>query len=158
MKVVALILFMLLGVATVDAQRTTRHRLKVETSEPVDTLSQLFEELDTLRLPGDLVSVSGYEKPLMSRRESFHLTNASEYDIVELTAVISYLDFQDKELHKREVNIIADVPAGSTRLLTFPSWDTQNMFYFDGGPVPRRQAYPYHIALTISEILVRAVN
>lgn len=151
-KILLLLTFLFVSAHCTWAQRTTRKGLKLEVIElPVEGD---INKPDTLKLPGDLVRISGYEKPLSSKRESFHLTNNSKNDIIETIAIISYLDYQKRELHKRTVKIKADIPAGSTRLLTFPSWDTQNRFYYEGGPVPRKEAYPYSVNVTISHIVV----
>lgn len=134
------------------AQKTTRKGLKTDLKIKDSTMTAT--PLDTLKLPGDRVKVTGYEKPLASRKESFHITNNTDADLLEVIADIKYLDYRGREIHKRAVNIKCDVPAGTTRMLSFPSWDVQNRFYFEGGPVPRTEAYPYHVEITITEALV----
>lgn len=146
---VAVLTFASLFAAT--AQRTTRRGLK---ERQTGTTIEKTTSPDTLRLPGDAVLVSGYEKPLSSRNESFHVTNYGDYDIIQLIAEITYTDYQGKELHKREVALGTPIPAGSTRMLTFRSWDSQKRFYYSKGPAPRTQAYPYDVAILIKEIII----
>lgn len=138
--------------STLDAQRTTRRGLKTDRTRKVETA---VAEYDTLRLPGDIIKVSGYEKPLNSSRESFHITNDGDLDIIEVAAVVSYFDYQGNELHKRETAIRADIPARSTRLVNFPSWDAQRRFYYVGGPRPRNQAYPYDVTIEIIHVITK---
>ena len=154
-KFVILSLFAVLCLNIADAQRTTRKGLKMERKEVTDT-STVIHTSDTLKITDGMVEAYGYEKPLQSRHESFHAVNNTPYDIIELIAEIKYLDYKDRELHQRTVKIKCDIPPGATRLVTFGSWDKQNRFYFEKGPVPKRQAFQYHIDMVIKDAIIRA--
>ena len=151
MRQFLLIILLISCCSVVTAQKTTRKGLK--TQQPEKSGIVVTAVVDTLfHLDSDIV-ISGYEKPLLSRKESFHLTNNTTADIVETIADITYKDYKGQELHKRKVSIKAEVPSKSTRLLSFPSWDIQNRFYYAGGPVPRREAYPYDVEIEITAVI-----
>lgn len=139
-----------LALSTATAQKTTRRGLKSAGEREAATVTL---PADTLWQPGNLLTASGYDKPLTSRKESLHLTNNGDDRVVAVGLTIVYTDFRGDELHKRSLSVKCDVPPHATRLVTFPSWDVQNSFYYEGSAKPRRQAYPYGITLTVDYIV-----
>lgn len=152
--IIVVFLALLTSVTTAEGQKTTRRGLKAAEQTAV-TDDSLGIQSDTIRNPVDILTASGYDKPLTSRKESLHLTNNGDARIVAVGLTITYTDFRGTELHKRTVNLKCDVPPHATRLVTFPSWDVQNSFYYEGSTKPRRQAYPYGITLTADYIVTR---
>ena len=142
----------LLASFSASSQKTTRRGLKVQPIEQMDTAT--YAGVDTIFNPGELVGIYAYEKPLQSNKESFHVMNNSSEGIVEIVAEIAYRDYQGNELHKRKVELKCDIPAGTTRLITFPSWDVQKRFYYAEGPKPRKQAYPYTVVIEVLSIIL----
>lgn len=141
-------------VLDISAQKTTRKGLQRTYSVAVDSTAMFINEPDTLKNPGEWLFLSGYEKPVQSRKESFHLTNASDYTVKGIEVDIVYLDYTGAELHRRNVKLKCDVPPCSTRMLWFKAWDVQNRFYYQNGPKPRKEAYPYNVSMRIVEAIV----
>ncbi|MDE5799585.1 MAG: FxLYD domain-containing protein [Paramuribaculum sp.] len=142
---------MLLHSITADAQRTTRRGVK-PSHRPTATATAA----DTLFSPGDsVVSLSGYDKPLRSRRETFFVTNASARSISAIDVTLEYFDSSGRQLHRRTITIPVDIPAGETRKVDTPSWDTQLTFYYRESPPARvaTRCYPYSVTSLINYIL-----
>ena len=75
--------------------------------------------------------ISGYEKTLRSRTESFYVENLDTLDtLTRITASIDYLDMKQRQLHRRTVSVECNIPPGQRRLLTFPTWDRQFVMYY----------------------------
>ena len=133
-------------------QRTTRLNLK--TSDR-NTMAQL--QYDTLNVDSAEVKFSGYEKPLRSHRETMFVANNSKDTIKAMTLSIGYYDTSGNMLHQREVNITTNIIPGQRRMIDFPSWDKQQVFYYIKS-VPssrtRGSATPYTI--TVTPILILA--
>lgn len=143
---------MMLHSLTADAQRTTRRgiRQKPRTQATVATAA------DTIFPPADsLVSLSGYDKPLRSRRETFFVTNTSPQRISAVNITLEYIDSSGRQLHSRTITIPVDIPAGETRKVDTPSWDTQLTFYYSESPPARvtTRCYPYSVTSRINYIL-----
>lgn len=134
----------------VVAQRTTRRPLRVK---PVaDTLS--YATVDTVKCPGRLVIVSGYEKPLRSMRETVHVTNADTLRLMRAVKLdILYLDVDGNQVHRKSVSIDCNIPPGETKMLSFKSWDIQNRFFYSGGPKPRVPAYPFTVRMLVEYVV-----
>ena len=130
------------------AQRTTRpglHAIPAEqgaapsASAPAPVLA-----------PGpEVFKITGYDKPLRSRRETFFASNHSD-------RAVTYLDADRKMLHRRQISVPCDIPAGETRNLSIQSWDKQQSFYFVRSTVPSRtdQATPYDVTISVDTIFV----
>ena len=59
-------------------------------------------------------------------------------------------------LHRRQISVPCDIPAGETRNLSIQSWDKQQSFYFVRSTVPSRtdQATPYDVTISVDTIFV----
>lgn len=130
-------------------QKTTRKKLHA--TEITKAASRDALSVDTVANPVGF-TLSGYEKPLRSTRETIFVTNSSDTDASGIELEIVYFDIDGRELHRRVVALPADLPLGSTRRIDFSSWDRQQTFYFADGPRPRRQAYPYTISARVTAI------
>lgn len=115
----------------------------------------LPQPTDTLRNPSPIVfTVSGYDKPLRTSRETFLVTNDSPRDMKRLALSIVYTDMKGRQLHQRTDTIDADVPAGETRMLKISTWDTQHSFYYHRGQRPRTaNVTPYDVKFNIDFII-----
>lgn len=136
-----------------SADKTSRGKLRVNSSM-VDTNSagsSLSAGFDTIvaPAPGEIM-LKGYDKPLNSRKESLFVSNSSCRDITALKIKLVYCDLSGRTLHETEREIRAEIPAGATRRVEFPSWDTQNSFYYHLGRRPRvDNVTPYAVTCTV---------
>ncbi|MBD5347193.1 MAG: hypothetical protein HDR92_08725 [Bacteroides sp.] len=105
---------------------TTRPRLERLYTAVEDSAAQLSLPSTLL----DSIKLRGYDKPLRSRRESMFVTNATDVSISHIRLKLSYYDMDGRQLHGVEVDIDTDIPAGTTRHISFPSWDTQLTFVY----------------------------
>lgn len=113
---------------------------------------------DTVIPGADDIRLSGYDKPLRSSRESVFISNLTGYEIISFVLTTVYFDMQDRQLHQSSNRINMTVPAGETRLATYPSWDRQRSFYFHGSSEPRSSAIPYDIRQRVDTLFVTPLN
>ena len=145
----SVVIFILVVLAlNCSAQRTTRKNLKLK--EVADTTIVC----DTLRnINTNIIEISGYDKPLNSKKETFFATNRGESTIVSIGITLNYFDNQKRQLHKVSKTINCSIPPSETRLLSIPSWDKQNSFYYHRSVQPRRQATPYSVTHSIDFVV-----
>ncbi len=142
----------LLSVAQRTTRRTPRRTAVAQTVERVAAAPG-----DTITEPGaDSVAVSGFEKPLRATRESMYVTNHSSRDITSLALEIEYLTTSGRQLHKREVDVTADIPAGETRMVEIASFDRQGLYHYRLTIPPKRaaQATPFDVRVKVKYITV----
>ena len=128
------LLLILTGISA-TAQRTTRRNLTPR-ENIVAACDTIFSD------PLDLV-ISGYDKPLTSRHETFVVPNNSSVHITSITVEFNYTDLNGRQLHSRTAKIDCDIPPRQTRQLKTGSWDTQFNFYYHMSQQPRRRSTPY---------------
>lgn len=138
------------GCVCARRQNTTRPNLRPTPAE------EQAETFDTIRADS-LVVLSGYEKTLRSTRESLLITNLHPDTLTGIAVTIEYLDAQGRQLHKRAVEIPAEVPPTETRMAAFDSWDKQKVWYYTlSAPArPSAPANPYTVSISIDYILLR---
>ena len=143
---ICIAVLLLIASITCIAQRTTRRHLL---TGPLATDSVSAIKLDTVASPGRLLTISGYEKPLRSTRETLHITNNDTVRTLRSVSIdIIYTDIDGTQIHRRTVDLSLEIPPGETKMIAFKSWDVQNRFFYSGGPKPRIAAYPYTIRIT----------
>lgn len=141
---IAFIITAILISFTATAQHTTRGRLK----RPVRT-----ESYDTIKVTVDncadsLIHITGYEKPLLSSRETIFMRNYGQSFLESVQLEITYKTIDSKEMHKRTIMLSAQIPPGERRMLTFKSWDINRLFYYHlNVPNTSKQATPYTVTI-----------
>lgn len=139
---------------TVMADRTTRGKLRAMRQEAASAPAATTP-YDTIVPSSGMLTLSGYDKPLRSRRESIFITNRSRRTVVSVTLRIDYLDMEGRQMHRAEVTLPCDIPAGETRQLNFPTWDRQQAFYYHVTGKPRTSdGSPYTITATPTGCIV----
>lgn len=147
---------LMISVASAAGAKRVRQTLPAEaarhtTSKITDMARRMRVEsaTDSLAMLGRL-SVSRYDKPAEATREALFVTNGTDARLTEITIRIDYLASPaDEVIHRRDVMISCDVPAGETRRLDFPSWDKLKSYHYAGGRKPkRRQSTPYSVRIT----------
>lgn len=91
------------------------------------------------------IAFSGYDKPRTSRTESFFITNDTDRTMTGITMYVEYLTTDGRQLYKRFVRLVCDIPPGQTRKADLESWDRQKSFYYEKSDVPRRGGTPYSV-------------
>ncbi len=127
------------------------HKLEVnkgkETSGKRNKKQKIYIEADSLL--ADSIRFSGYDKPINAKKETFHLSNSTSRNLKKVGIRVTYLDLNGRMLHMRETEAECDIPTGETRLVSIPTWDRQNTFYYYLGPEPRRVATPYKTSISL---------
>ncbi len=144
-KLIGLILLAVMICSVADGKRisTTRKKLiPIETKSAADTIA-------TEIAPPSAVTLSGYDKPLSSRNETFFATNHLDKTIKGIYITINYTDNDGRQLHKQSRWVDTDIPAGETRQLSIRSWDKQHSFYYRLSKKPRSQATPFSITAAV---------
>lgn len=100
----------------------------------------------------DLIAMSGYDKAASSSRESICITNNSEMALQSLSLEITYLDMQERMLHKRVSEINLNIPPGETRTATFNHYDPQKTLYYYRSKPPRKYGIPYKVSLSLTSL------
>lgn len=154
MRLPLLTLILCVTTLSVMAQRTTRRNLKE--LPRIDTTSATAITVDTLReIDANVVTISGYDKPLSSHHETFFATNNGNCTITAINITFDYRDRKNRQLHSVTTTIDCEIPAGQTRQITISSWDKQKSFYYYLSAKPRRKATPYSVRHTINFLLTK---
>ena len=101
--------------------------------------------------------VSGFDKALSARRESFFVTNDApdSADIVWMLVTLDYTDEAGRQLHSRRERVRCHIPSGGTRRVDIPAWDTQHVYYYRLTPPRRRvqgSAAPFDVRVRVDSI------
>lgn len=76
------------------------------------------------------IRFSGYDKPRKSSKETFFITNTTDRVMSGVTLYIDYRTTDGRQLHKRFVRLLCNIPPGETRIAEIDSWDKQKEFYY----------------------------
>jgi hypothetical protein len=128
-------------------QRTTRRPLDNAATTPATLL-------DTIAIAPTAVKLAGYDKPMNARAETVFATNTTADDITAMRLTLRYTDLSGRQLHRRSLWIRTDIPAGETRLLSWPTWDRQQSFYYRLSRKPRAQSTPYDVEARVDSLIV----
>lgn len=136
-----------------DAQRTTR-RIR---HTPADKHTSADSRRDSVAVdPRDSIfTVSGYEKTLRSRHETFFITNRGDSAVRAIALTIDYLDMNGHRLDRRNITVDITLPPGETRRADITAWDRQQAMYYYLSPAPRRSttATPYKVRVSVTHII-----
>ena len=151
-----LLLLIICGAVAAAGERTvtTRRHLKAAPAgvENLDSGSRS----DTIR--GEVakgVRLSGFDKPLRSRYETVFAVNTTPYQVIGIVMTCDYADVNGRQLHRRDVTVSCDIPAGATRQLRFNAWDRQGSFYYRRSEKPRRAVgTAFDVTCTVKAIII----
>ncbi|MDE7153590.1 MAG: hypothetical protein K2O00_03985 [Muribaculaceae bacterium] len=145
----ALLLPLLLQ-ATAVAQRTTRTRLR-----PRHQIEVQVADTPIYIVPApETCPITGFDKPLNSLRETFHLTNNTPATVTELFLTLNYTDTSGRQLHRLSRHITHTIEPGETVLLSIPSFDRQKSFYYRLSRKPRVQSTPFDVTIQIDSVRI----
>lgn len=149
--VIALLLTALVAAAA-PQRRTARTLRKASSLTPVDTVVVTPRSpYDTIVPAAGMVRVSGFEKTIRARKESFFMTNNGADTLHSVCLDLEYRDTRGRQLHRRTQWLNAVLPPGETRRFDIPAWDRQQTFYYRIHPRPRRSdAVPFDVSITVT--------
>lgn len=125
-----------------------------------DTTAAATVLADTIAPARGELRLSGFDKPLRSRTETFFVTNSladTTATVVSLTVRLDYSAMDGRQLHSAERTVRCHIPPGQTRRVEVPSWDRQQTFYYHrNSPPPRAQGTPFKVSSTVvSAVIMR---
>ena len=149
---VLVLVLVLVCVSQLDARtKTTRKNLR-STEVPVMTLEAGDEFLpDSLaEVDPNAVTLKGYSKRASDSKESFFITNNTNHRMSAVRLLMRYTTMNGEMLTQRTVNVPVNLKPGETKLVSIKSFDVQRLFYYYGGPQPRKQATPFKVAYRLT--------
>ena len=155
MKSASMVIWALIaGMMICAGQNTMRGRKLTAASLPTAVTDTLNTE--TIAVDSGAIIFSGYDKTLRSRKECVFVTNHSGQNASAITFCIEYLDMHGRQLHRERHTISCDLTDGQTRMIAFPAWDKQQVwYYYLSRPVRTpAQATPYKVVITSENISV----
>jgi len=125
--ITSLIAGLCIDIATAYTHTTRRGKLTLRsdynTEMPID-----ISDYDSLSV--DSLSISGYDKPLRSLRETFFVHNNYSQILTSVSISFTYRSDDGLMLHSRAINIKCHIPPSETRQLAMTAWDRQYAYYF----------------------------
>lgn len=112
-------------------------------------------EYDTLAAPSaDSIAVDGFEKPLRSMRESMTVHNRTSRPVVAVGLDMVYTDLRGRMIHRGQHTVDAMIPAGESRRIDVPAFDSSASFYYRRSAKPRytSHATPFDVAVTVTYV------
>lgn len=150
-KHILTLLLLLSFVHNINAQKTTQKNLITKSN--VDTIPAMMinasTQNETSLFQSNGIEIKGFEKKLVDTRECFTVTNKTIYNISRIKLLLRYSDNNGELIHERSELIECNIPAGSTRQVIIPSFDSQRKFYYYLGTKPKRKATPFRAAFKL---------
>lgn len=91
------------------------------------------------------IRFSGYDKPRKSAVETFFITNNTDRTMTGITLYIDYRTTDGRQLNKRFVRLVCNIPPGETRSAEVKSWDKQKAFYYEKSGPDKTGGTPYKV-------------
>lgn len=151
MKRIPLILILCVFAGLAVGARTLPRLKRV----PQTVSVEVFDTIDAPR--PDAVRFSGYEKTNPSNKETFFVTNnlCGDSTIVAFEVTVTYLDSSGRQLHERTETIRCLLPAGETRAVALPSWDSNHAFHYYLSTPPRsRRSSPFSVRSRLNRLIL----
>ncbi len=132
-----------------DAARTrTTHRQLSTGAVAMDRVMPEAGDTATT-VSQDAVTLRGYNKRASDSKESFFITNNLSHRISAVRLLMRYSMLNGTVLHERTVTVPVTLGPGETRLVSVKTFDIQRLFYYYGGPKPRKSATPFKVAVRL---------
>lgn len=138
---------MLVGMSAQARTRTTQSRLTTD-AVAVETIVPAAGDTATAVYPA-AITLRGYNKRASDSKESFFITNNLKHRISAVRLLLRYTTMDGTMLHERTVNVPVALGPGETQLVSVKTFDIQRMFYYYGGPKPRKSATPFKVAFRL---------
>lgn len=91
------------------------------------------------------IGFSGFDKPQQSSTETFFITNHTDRTMSGVNLYVEYIDSKGRQLHKRFVRLICNIPPGETRMADIATWDKQKSFYYEKSVASKRGGTPFRV-------------
>ena len=144
-----LLLTLLVTTSTQARTRTTQNKL-ANAKAVIEQIDADSTALDSITgIDPHAITMRGFSKRAGDSKESFFLTNNTRHRISHVRLLLRYSTLQGEVLHEREVDVPVSLKPGDTQLVAVRSFDVQRLFYYYGGPQPRKVATPFKVAFRL---------
>ncbi|MCQ2287995.1 MAG: hypothetical protein MJZ74_02750 [Muribaculaceae bacterium] len=150
MRTIVMIMMALLAMTQVNAAartRTTHNHLSTDAVAMDRVVPEAGDTSMTVRQ--DAVTLRGYNKRASDSKESFFITNNLNHRISSVRLLMRYTMLNGTILHERTVTVPVTLKPGETQLVSVKTFDIQRLFYYYGGPKPRKSATPFKVAVRL---------
>ncbi len=153
LRLIAIVILTAISAAAVPAQNMRRSTPPKARRAAVNTPAErLVVEYDTIATPpADSIAVDGFEKPLRSMRESMTIHNNTSRTVEAVELDMVYTDTGGRMIHRARHTVSAAVPAGESRRIDVPTFDSSATFYYRHSKRPRytSHATPFDVDVTV---------
>lgn len=153
LRLIAIVILTAISAAAVPAQNMRRSTPPKARRAVVNTPAERFVvEYDTVAAPpADSIAVDGFEKPLRSMRESMTIHNNTSRAVEAVELDMVYTDTGGRMIHRARHTVSAAVPAGESRRIDVPTFDSSATFYYRHSKRPRytSHATPFDVDVTV---------
>lgn len=98
---------------------------------------------------------TGFDKNQNNSKESFFIINNTDRELAAVSLYIDYRTPDGRQLTRRFLRIACSIPAGQTRSISIPTWDTQRSFYYYQSRKSGKGGNPFDITFTPISYLLR---
>ncbi|MDE6415807.1 MAG: hypothetical protein K2K68_02120 [Duncaniella sp.] len=145
-------LLIILTALGLRADDTTRERLQRRAA----TAQSSVTVADSIPALGGEIAITGYDKPLDSRRETFHVTSSMPDTITGLILRLTYTDVAGRRLHEETRSVSCVIPPYDTRLVSIPSFDRQCRYFYARGKQSRASGVtPFEVTILPVTIVIK---
>ena len=142
---------------SVQGQSTKRKHLKPTPKAKTAPAELKLDTISDISIINNTIEISDFKKTVVSRVETVMITNLSDSDTIKaVTTDINYLTPGGKQLNRRTVTFVTDIPPMQTRHTSVPSWDKQQLFYHEATPPARKtqRTSPFKVAIIPEKIIL----
>lgn len=91
------------------------------------------------------ITFTGFDKPQQSASETFFITNGTDRTLSGVNLYIDYRTPDGRQLHKRFLRLVCNIPPGETRAAEIDSWDMQKSFFFEKSVPSKKGGNPFTV-------------
>lgn len=93
----------------------------------------------------DQIIFSGFDKTIKSSKESFFIKNNTDRALKGVVVSIDYRMPDGRQLTKRLLRLVCDIPAGETRKVDIPTFDIQHSYYYLRSAAPKKGGNAFEV-------------
>ncbi len=150
MKRVAATIAIIVALAVTMQSRTRPTQARLATGDvPVERIASIASDTITDAVDQNAVTLRGFNKRASDGKETFFVTNNLNHRISSVRLLMRYTMLDGVMLHERTVTVPVTLAPGETQLVSVKSFDVQRLFYYYGGPKPRKSATPFKVAVRL---------
>ena len=140
---------LLIALAMQGRTRTTQANLHTN-AVVMENIVPDADDSVALAVDQSAITLRGYSKRASDSKETFFVTNNTQYRLSAIRLTMRYTGMDGMMLHEREVTVPVAIGPGETQMAAIRTWDPQHNFYYYGSSRPRKAATPYQVAYRLT--------